>query len=294
MKKRLVPFLVLAGLVLVSLSCGKGKQAVVVGAKDFTEQDILGHMIAMLIKEKTDIPVTYKHEMASNIIFAAIKNGDVDLFVDYTGTVYGNYFQHSEMKSADEVYRIAVRELKDTFNILMLTPLGFNNTYTLSVRPDTAEKYGLKTYSDLAKVSGELILGATFDIYNRNDGIPNLKKTYDMKFKEEKAVEGSLRYIAIEQDEIQITNAFSTDGMLDQYNLMVLEDNKSFFPPYHSAIIIRWETTEKYPELLPLLDKLSGLINDQTMRGMNYRVDVLRENPEDVARDFLMEKSLIK
>ena len=294
MKKRLLLSVVLIGLALLSLSCGKGEKPVVVGAKDFTEQDILGHMIATLIRETTDIPVNYKHEMASNIIFAAIKNGDVDLFVDYTGTVYGNYFQHSEMKSAGEVYQIAVQELKETFNILMLTPLGFNNTYTLSVRPDTVEKYGLKTYSDLAKVSDELILGATFDIYNRNDGIPNLKKAYSMKFKEEKAVEGSLRYIAIEQDEIQVTNAFSTDGMLDQYKLMVLEDDKSFFPPYHSAIIIREETAEKYPELLPLLDKLSGLINDQTMRGMNYRVDVLRENPEDVARDFLMGKSLIK
>jgi osmoprotectant transport system permease protein len=293
MKKRLLPFLVLASLVLVSLSCEKGKQAVVVGAKDFTEQDILGHMITALIRETTDIPVIYKQEMASNIIFAAIKNGDVDLFVDYTGTVYGNYFQHSEIKSADEVYGIAVEELKEAFNLLMLKPLGFNNTYTLSVRPDTAEKYGLKTYSDLAKVAGDLVLGATFDIYNRNDGIPNLKKTYAMSFKEEKAVEGTLRYIAIEQDEIQVTNAFSTDGMLDQYKLMVLEDDKSFFPPYHSAIIIREETTEKYPELLPLLDKLSGLINDQTMRGMNYRVDVLREKPEEVARAFLIGKGIL-
>jgi glycine betaine/choline ABC-type transport system substrate-binding protein len=175
----------------------------------------------------------------------------------------------------------------------MLEPLGFNNTYTLSVRPDTAARYGLKTYSDLAKVSGSLILGATFEIYNRNDGIPALKQAYNMAFKEEKAVESTLRYTAIANDDIQVTNAFATDGLLREYNLTVLEDDKNFFPPYHAAVIIREDTAKKYPEVVPLLQKLAGILDDQAMRQLNYQVDVQKANPADVARDFLKARGLL-
>jgi osmoprotectant transport system permease protein len=272
---------------------GAGKKSIVVGAKDFTEQDILGNMLKLLITAKTDIPVEYKHEMSSNVVFAAIKSGDIDVYMDYTGTVYGNYLGYSEIKPAEEVYAIAVKEFKARYNLLMLKPLGFNNTYTLSVRTDTAEKYGLQTYSDLAKASSELILGATFEVLNRNDGIPNLKKVYNLSFKAEKAIDGTLRYTAMEHDDIQVTDAFSTDGMLIQYNLVVLEDDQHFFPPYYAVPVIREATAKKYPELLPLLDTLTNVLDDNTMRGLNYQVDVLKVNPAEVAREFLQGKGLI-
>lgn len=273
--------------------CGAKEDTIVVGAKDFTEQDILGNILTTLIEENTDIKVEYKHEMASNVVFAAIKSGDVDVYIDYTGTVYGNYLGYSDIKGAEEVYDIAEKEIKEQFKLKMLKPLGFNNTYCLAVRPETAEQYNLKTFSDLAKVSSDFVFGGTFEILNRNDGLPGLKKVYDLTFKEELAVEGVLRYSAIENNETQVTEAFSTDGMLREYELVVLEDDKNFFPPYHAVPIIREETAQKYPELLTVIDKLTGVLNDDTMRDLNYKVDVLKQDPKVVAVEFLKANGLI-
>ena len=294
MKKRVLA-LTLAVLSAVGIlaGCSKTEKSIVVGAKDYTEQDVLGNIVALLLDKNTDIQVTYKHEMSSNVIFAAVQSGDVDVYVDYTGTVYGSYLGYSDIKPADEVYNISVEELKEKYNLLMLEPLGFNNTYCLAVRPDTAAQFGLKTFSDLAKVSSDFIFGGGFEILNRNDGIPNLKIVYNLTFKEELAVEGVLRYSAIANDETQVTEAFSTDGMLLEYDLVVLEDDKSFFPPYHAAPVIREETAKKYPELLTVLGKLAGILSDDAMRELNYKVDVLKEDPKDVAEGFLKSQGLI-
>jgi osmoprotectant transport system permease protein len=283
---------VLAGALLLGCS-GKKEKAIVVGSANYTEQDILGNVLQILLRENTGLKVDYKSEMSSSVLFAALKSGDVDVVVEYTGSVYAHYLGHSELKSADEVYAIAVEGVKDQFKLLMLGPLGFNNTYTLSVRNDTVEKYGLATYSDVAKIPGELVLGAGFEIFNRNDGIPNLKKVYGITFKDEKALDGNLRYVALENDESQITDAFATDGLLQKYGLTVLEDDKHFFPPYHAAIIVRQSVAEKYPEIQAQLDRLAGLLPDDVMRNMNYKVDVLNENPVEVARAFLTANGLI-
>ena len=293
--KKILCFVIVSVLFLGIMSgCGNsGKNTIVVGAKDYTEQDILGNMLAVLLENNTDFDIQYKHEMSSNVIFAAVQSGDVDVYVDYTGTIYGNYLDYSELKTADEIYEISVTEMADKYKLSVLTPLGFNNTYCIAVRPDTASEYGLKTYSDLAKVSSDFVFGGGFEILNRNDGIPNLKIAYDMSFKEEKAIDGVLRYTAIKNNETQITEAFSTDGMLLEYELVVLEDDKNYFLPYHAVPVIRADTAAKYPEILSELDKLSGFINDETMREMNYKVDVLKQNPTDVATEFLKTSGLI-
>ena len=292
--KRALCFGIILVLAIGMISgCGSSSDTIVVGAKDYTEQDVLGNIVSTLLENNTDFDIQYKHEMSSNVIFAAAQSGDVDVYVDYTGTIYGNYLTYSEMKSADEVYDISVREMSEKYKLRVLEPLGFNNTYCLAVRPDTASQYDLKTYSDLAKVSSDFIFGGSFEILNRNDGIPNLKKAYDMSFKKEQALEGVLRYSAIENNDTQITEAFSTDGMLLEYELVVLEDDKNFFPPYHAVPVIREETADKHPEILSELDKLSNFINEDTMREMNYKVDVLKQNPKDVATEFLKSSGLI-
>ena len=293
MKRALCLGIILVLAIGMISGCGSSSDTIVVGAKDYTEQDVLGNIVSTLLENNTDFDIQYKHEMSSNVIFAAAQSGDVDVYVDYTGTIYGNYLTYSEMKSADEVYDISVREMSEKYKLRVLEPLGFNNTYCLAVRPDTASQYDLKTYSDLAKVSSDFIFGGSFEILNRNDGIPNLKKAYDMSFKKEQALEGVLRYSAIENNDTQITEAFSTDGMLLEYDLVVLEDDKNFFPPYHAVPVIREETADKYPEILSELDKLSDFINEDTMREMNYKVDVLKQNPKDVATEFLKSSGLI-
>lgn len=260
---------------------------IVIGAKDFTEQEILGHMYTYLIENNTDIEVDLKLGLGSQVLFNALESKDMDMYIDYTGTIYGNILKYTERKSQDEVYKIVVDELKEKYNLLMLKPIGFNNTFTLCVTKETASKYNLKTYSDLAVVSKQLKLGAVFEILNRSDGIPNLTKIYNMEFKEMIGIDGTPRYTAIVNDEIQVTDAFSTDGMLLDYDLVVLEDDKEFFPPYYAAPIIREETLKKYPELREVIGKLEGILDDETMRELNYKVDVLKMNSRDVAIEFL-------
>ena len=203
MKKILSLALALILVLGLMSGCQTSSNTIVVGAKDYTEQDVLGNLLAVLLEENTDFEIQYKHEMSSNVIFAAVKSGDVDVYIDYTGTIYGSYLDYSDMKSADEVYNISVKEMSENFKLDVLAPLGFNNTYCIAVTPETASTHNLKTYSDLAKVSSGFIFGGGFEILNRNDGIPNLKKAYDMAFKEETSIEGVLRYTAIANGETQ-------------------------------------------------------------------------------------------
>lgn len=295
MKKILWTTLIVMLMAVILLSgCGASGKTIVVGAKDYTEQDVLGNILAVLLEKNTDYKIEYKHEMASNVLFAALQSGDVDVCIDYTGTIYGNYLSYSDIKGADEVYDISKKEMSEKYKLDVLQPLGFNNTYCLAVRPETAEQYNLKTYSDLAKVSSDMIFGGGFEILNRNDGIPNLKKKYNMSFKQELAVESVLRYEAIQKNETQVTEAFSTDGMLLQYKLVVLEDDLNFFPPYHAVPVIRHDTAQQYPKIVAELDKLANFITDDKMRELNYQVDVEKKNPRDVATAFLKSSGLIK
>jgi Periplasmic glycine betaine/choline-binding (lipo)protein of an ABC-type transport system (osmoprotectant binding protein) len=293
MRKGIIFIWIISLNIVFLIGCSSKGEGIVVGSKDFTEQDILGNILTILIEENTDIAVEYKHEMASNIIFSAIQSGDVDVYIDYTGTVYGNYLEYSEMRTADEVYDISLEALAEKYDLRMLEPLGFNNTFCIAIRADIAEAYNIVTYSDLALISSEFVFVGGFEILNRKDGIPELKKVYNLTFAEERAVEGILRYTAIENNEAQVTEAFSTDALLLEYDLVVLEDDKNFFPPYHAVPIIREETVQKYPELLPVLDRLTGIFSDDIMRDLNYRVDVLKENPRDVAIEFLRANGLI-
>ena len=296
MKKRIL--LVVLAIILVcatAIGCSAKKEenSIVVGAKDYTEQDVLGNLLTLLISNNTDLKVSYVHEMSSNVLFAALQSGDVDVCSDYTGTIYANYLGYMDSKDAGEVYRVSVDDMKEKYGLLVLDPVGFNNTYCIAVRPDTAAEFGLRTFTDLANVSQDLIFGGGFEILNRIDGLPGVKELYNMSFKQELAIESVLRYTAIANDETQVTEAFSTDGMLMEYELVVLEDDLNFFPPYQGVPVIRADTAAKYPELLDVLAKLTGLLNDDSMRELNYKVDVLKQEPRSVAEGFLKEKGLI-
>jgi len=296
MKQRLGALLLILVLVVgLFVGCGgRGDQTViVVGAKDYTEQFILGHMTALLLEYHTDFEIEFVYEMSTSIVWAALNSGDVDLYIEYTGTVYTFLLGYEDTLGAQETFDIVQRALDAQYDILMLEPLGFNNTYTLSVMPDFAAQYNLRTFSDLAAISQNYIFGGTFEVINRPDGLPGLQAAYGMQFQEILPLDGVLRYLAIENGDIQITDAFSTDGMLLAFDLVVLEDDLSFFPPYFAAPIIRRDTAEQHPILVDILAMLANILDDDTMRALNYRVDVLHERPEAVARDFLLSRGLI-
>jgi len=283
-------FMLICGLLS---GCTPKTPDIVVGATNYTEQYILGHMLVLLIKDNTNLKVTYRYNLTSDDIFAGIKTDVIDLYVDYTGTIY-NHLNYTYSNEPEPVYDISAKELENNYNLRMLTPLGFNNTYCLVVRAETAWQYKLATISDLARVSQDFVFGGGEGILTRNDGIPNLKKMYNMSFKEERVISGMERYTALDADDTQVSEAFSTDGTLLKHGLVMLKDNKNFFPPYEGVIVIRNEILEKYPELENILDKLSGLLSDDAMCVLNHKVDILGNTPEEVARNFLKSHHLIR
>lgn len=271
------------------------KDTIVIGSKNFSEQLILGNILADLIEQNTDLEVERKLNLGgSSVVWEAVKSGNVDAYVEYTGTGLVSIMQRQSITDADKAYNIVKEYFYKEYNVEWLEPLGFNNTYVLAVREDTAKKYNLKTTSDLAKVSDELILGCTMEFSDRDDGYKGLKNIYNINFKSLKPVDGGLRYTAVNNKESDVIDAFSTDGLLKTFNLKTLEDDKKFFPPYYAVPIIRKDTLEKYPELKNVLNKLAGQISEETMRELNYKVDKLGEEPGKVANEFLKEKGLIK
>lgn len=270
------------------------KDTITIGSKNFSEQIILGNMVADLIEDKTDIHVERKMNLGgTQVAFNALNTGDIDLYVEYTGTGLVNILKKPAINNPDEVYKTVQQEFQKTYGIELLKPIGFNNTYALAVRQDTAQKYKLNTISDLAKVSNKLVLGPTIEFPNRNDGLIGLAKTYNMQFKDVKAIDGGLRYTALQNQESDVIDAFSTDGLLEAFHLKVLEDDKGFFPPYYAVPIVKQDTLKKYPELKRTINMLAGKLTDEKMRELNYRVDSLKEDPAKVAKDFLQKEKLI-
>ncbi|MBA5850284.1 ABC transporter permease subunit [Clostridium sp. cel8] len=291
-----VSLLVCASIVFGSVAYyNNSRNKIVVGGKNFTEQIILVDLVGELIEENTDLKVEYEPNLGgTNVVFSAMKSGNVDVSVEYTGTGLVNIMKHKLINDPDKVYSVVKDYYHKNFDIEWLKPLGFNNTYTLAVSQDTAKKYNLNTLSDLAKVSRNLRLSSTMEFSERPDALKAVEDMYGIKFKELKAVDGGLRYTALNKNKADVIDAFSTDGLLKQFNLKILKDDKSAFPPYYAATIIRSETLEKHPELKDILNKLDGKIDDEAMMEMNYKVDSLGQKPETVAHEFLKENKLIK
>ncbi|MHC1747845.1 MAG: glycine betaine ABC transporter substrate-binding protein [Cellulosilyticaceae bacterium] len=285
------------GLMTVTAVGGKKikEDTIAIGTKDFSEQLILGHLVADMIEEHTDIAVERKINLGgTQVCFGAINSGDIDLYVEYSGTAYGDMLGHPPISDVKIVYNTVKKEFKEKHEIEVLDQMGFNNTYTLAVTQETAKKYNLKTITDLSKVADGLVSGTSFEFLNRTDGMPGLTEQYKFNFKEQIGLDGAPKYIALNNKKTDVTDAFLTDGLLEKFNLVVLEDDKNFFPPYYAIPIIREETLQKYPEIQPVLQELGGYLTDDVMRGLNYKVDELQMEPDVVAREFLQSVELIK
>lgn len=274
-----------------------GPKKVVVGSKDFTENILMGEMVAQLIEGNTDIKVERKLNLGgTKVNFDGIRNGDLDMYLDYDGTAYSVHLKIKDpITDPDAVYPRVKQEFEDKFDLTWSKPLGFNNTYAIAMPRKLAEQYQIKTISDLAKYPSQFVFGTTNEFMGRTvDGFYPFTKTYGIKFKDVKKMEAGLRYNAIKKDAIQVMDAYATDGKLKEFDMMILKDDKKFFPPYNAAYVIRMDTLKKYPGLLDVVNKLSGQLNDQTMQELNWRVDAKGETVEAVAKDFLKSKGLLK
>lgn len=269
-------------------------RTVSVGSKDFTEQEILGNMLADLIEDRTDITVNRKLSLGgSQVCFSAIKTGDIDLYIDYSGTSYSDILKHPPISDMEQVYETVVKEYKEQFDLEVLKQMSFNNTFTLAVTQEMAEEYNLDKISDLAGIAGTLISGTTFEFSNREDGLSGLLKTYGFQMGKSLTLDAAPRYTALKNGEINVIDAFSTDGLLKKFNLKTLEDDKEFFPPYYAIPVIRADALEKYPEITGIMEELAPVLTNDVMIELNYKVDELQQSPADVARDFLKENGLI-
>lgn len=271
------------------------EKTIVVGSKDFTEQLILCNLYADVIEHDTDINVVREENLGgSQICYEAIKKGEVDMYIDYTGTIYVSILGHTAKPDMEAVYRECKEELAKNDNIALLPQAAFNNTFTLAVDKETAAKYGLSSMKDFRKCDSQLILGSTLEFLNRpDDGLPGLEKKYGIKFKDNVGIDGSPRFTALENDEVDVINAFATDGLLKKYDLVTLTDDAGYFPPYYATPMIRQETLDEYPELEKSINRLGKYLTDEVMQELNYQVDEAGREPADVAEEFLKAKGLI-
>ena len=294
--KRILAGLILTAVLLTLTACSSQEpKTVVIASKPHSEQYILAEMLSLLIENHTDIKVEKKLGIGGGTsnIHPAMLSGDFDIYPEYTGTGLLFVLKEDLITDSDELYKRVQDRYLEEYNIKWLGLYGFNNTYALAVKESTAQTYNLETYDDLALASKDLVFGAEYDFFERDDGYEALKDAYGFEFKDTKEMDIGLKYEAIGSDEVDVINAFSTDGLIKQYNLKVLEDNKNFFPAYQAATLIRKETLDKYPEIEKVLEKLTGQISDDEMIQMNYQVEKEKMDPRDVAEQFLEAKGLI-
>lgn len=302
--KKLKRFILVSALTFITVLTGfsgfismkpeTSNKVIVFGSKEFTEGEIISNIAADLIEAKTDIKVIRKFSLGgTQICFTALKTGEIDTYIDYTGTVYGDTLKYPPIQDMKRVYDTVKKDMLKKYNIEVLNQLGFNNTYALAVRKDTAEEYNLKTISDLEKSADNLILSASLEFLNREDCLVGLKKFYTLNFKDVIGIDGSTKYLAVSRGESDVIDVYTTDGLLQKLNLTVLEDDKNFFPPYYAVPLVRKEIIEKYPEIIPIFEELSKYLNDNIVSELNYQVDNLHMKPEDVAKKFIKKHNLI-
>ena len=269
------------------------KDSLRLGSRNNTESIILSHIMGQLIEDKLGIEVLYKENLGgSNVVWNAMTNGHIDVIPDYTGTIVVTYY-HEEPGTAEETLE-ATKRLVEADGIVALNTFGFNNTYTLALDEAKAEELGVETFSDFAKYSQDFLLGAVFEFIDRPDGLPGFQKEYDIEFKDVKGMDHGMMYRSISAGEVDVINSYTTDGQLQTHDLRVLEDDKSYFPPYHALPLVRKETLNEYPELEEVLGLLEGMIDEEAMQIMNGKVDNDGMMVERVAQEFLIESGLIE
>ena len=285
----IITILIIGLLFLQEIDFSKKSENVIrVGSKDFTEQEILCYMTSQAIENNTDIDVENECNLGgAQVVFSALTNDNIDLYIDYAGTDYTDILKHKPISDVDKVYKTIKKEMKEKYDIEVLNQMAFNNTYALAVTKETAQKYNLATISDLTRVSNDLIIAPTLEFINREDGLPGLEKEYGLSFKDTIGIDGSPRYTALQNNNAQVIDAFTTDGLLKKFNLVVLEDDKNFFPPYYAIPLVRSDTLKEYPEIEKVLNALGPYLTDEVMQDLNYQVDELGKSPEKVATDFL-------
>jgi glycine betaine/choline ABC-type transport system substrate-binding protein len=278
------------------------KPELTVGSTNYTEQFILAEMMALLL-EDAGYPITVEHNIGGTLVIHEARNaGDISVHAEYTGSgltvlemdvaeIRDDGMSPEEV--VERVYEVVKQGYQEEFNAVWLDPIGLNNTYALAMRREHAEELGITTISDLTEHASELALGGSQEFIVRPDGLPGLQETYGLEFASADGMESGLMYQALENEDVDVISAFSTDGRIISMDFVLLEDDKGFFPPYYASPVVRGEVLEASPEVADILNQMGGLIDSETMAQLNLRVDEGGEEPRPVAEDFLTEQGLL-
>lgn len=279
------------------------KPTITVGSKNFTEQLLMSEIVALML-ENSGYKVKREYGLGGTaIITEAIINGDIDVFVEYTGTglmaVLGQDLPvvdegaTPEASLPDQVFEIVKDGYQEEFDLIWLDDWGFNNTYAMAVTRATAEEHGLKTTSDLEAVAGDMKLGTDLEFPVREDGLIGFEKAYGYGFGDVQSGDPGLMYQALANGDVDVITAYTTDGRIPALDLVILEDDRDFFPPYYTSPVIRGDVLNDNPEIADILNTLGGQITEEEMSQLNYQVDEEGLEPEEVARPFLEEQGFI-
>ena len=298
MKKRfalLTSAFILSALVLGACAAEEAPVKIRISSKEFTEQFLLGNMYELLLDD-AGFDATYSPVGGTSENHEALLAGEIDIYPEYTGTALLTHLEgeYDPSMTADDVYSTVASEYTDRWNLTLLNSTGFNNTYCLTMTQEKASELGVKTVSDLSVKAPELVFGTTQEFVDRADGLPGLQETYGgFNFAEVLGLDPGLLYSGLDEGEIDVTTCFGTDGQISAFNLVVLEDDKGFWPPYPVAPVIRDEVIEANPEIADILNQLAPILDGTTMSGLNWEVAGNAREADEVAREFLTENGLL-
>jgi len=277
------------------LCCGPSRnQRIVVGSKNFSEQLILGELLAQQIENKTHLPVERRFYLAGTYIcHQAILAGRIDVYPEYTGTALTAILKDQPEGSREQVYQRVKTKYAKRFGLAVGQALGFDDTFAIEIRGEDARRLGLKTISQAAAYTPQWRAGFGYEFMERPDGYKGLAATYGLRFAEPpRIMDLGLLARALKDKQVDLTAGNMTDGLIPALDLFVLEDDRHYFPPYEAVPVIRQRALSLHPELGRALDELAGKISDDDMRRLNYAVDGQHRDVKEVVREFLRQKGL--
>jgi len=291
--RRLFALICVVTLALLT-SCHAPKPQIVIGSKFFTEQVVLAELLAQHIEARTGIQVERKTNLGGTLlVHKAMQAGQVDLYVEYTGTALNAVLNESPTGDSSAVYQRVKQLYGQRFNFEVTEPLGFENTFAMVIRGEDAQSLHLPRMSDLVAVAPKWRIGVGFEFLERSDGFRGWSERYGLHFAQQPSVmDLGLIYRALQDHKVDIVAGNSTDGVIDSLHLVILEDDRHYFPPYDAVPIVRRATLEKFPQLRGALAGLGGKITGQEMRHLNYLVDGEQRDVAAVVRDYRQAHNL--
>jgi glycine betaine/choline ABC-type transport system substrate-binding protein len=288
--------LLAAAAVLPAAGCSRHSDRIVVGSKNFTEQVVLGEMIAQIIESKTQLRVERRFYLAGTFICQqAILAGRIDIYPEYTGTALTAVLKQQPGHDKRAVYERVKHTYEQEFGLTLSPAFGFDDTFAMVMRGDDARRLGLKTLSQAAAVTPQWRAGFGYEFMERPDGYRGLAATYGLRFAEPpRIMDLGLLTRALVQRQVDLIAGNNTDGLIPALDLFVLEDDRHYFPPYEAVAVMRQETLRNHPDVKAALDELGNAISDEEMRRLNYAVDGEHRDPALVAREFLARHKLIQ